>query len=527
LPFTSIRTETNGKLCYGLLNECLGYLGWWRFNELDAITVTDASTTKRTATVVNTPSWRAGAEWTGLATGFGAYATMPDDAALHTDSGTWEMAFKPLVTIDEGLSQSAPLLDKTAGFDDGYLLTISAWTGTPGKLKFILYDQESSSTIDLTSDASTWLKDTLYATGITFGDAGMQMVVNGQVQQDTDEHNGGISGSGVDLAIGGTFYGVVDSYRFMSRALSLDEMMQYPGLAWSPAEPEGPVTCSDTLCPELAGYEVACNSNGFCEYANEDNSGWRQWDVWVWLPPGTFTMGGLAGESGDLDEVPAHAVTFAKGYFVAKYEIAVAAYEACVADNNSCGVAAAADWDGGGWGTNKSLKGQPSHPQNGLSYAQAEAFCQWIAEDGRLPTEAEWEYAARGPLARPYPWGLTPTPTCDEELVVYSPTGNIGDYGCTNGGTQPIDYATLGASWCGALQMAGNVWEWVADWHHATYADAPADGSAWVEPVGTIRVRRGGSFAEDATKMRVSNREAAPPDNRAANVGGRCVRPAQ
>ena len=524
LPFTSVRTAASGKLCYGLLNECLGYRGWWRFNETATILAVDSTTAKRSGNLTGA-SFRAGADWSGMYTSLTG-AIIPDGPGLHVSEGTLEMAFKPFATVDETLAKNTVLMRKTSGGnDDGLYLKLSAVAEDAGHLRFALNDKETSASIALVSDNNTWLADTLYTTAITFGLGGMAMVVDGVVQQGTDSHSGGISAPGVDLELGGDFYGICDSYRLMSRPLTLDEMLHYPMLTPTAQAAAGPVVCGDVVCPTLAGYGQSCNAQKFCQYANEDNTGWRAFDIWIWVPPGTYAMGDKNNLMDTDDELPEHPVSQG-GFFIARYEAPVAAYEACVADNATCAMAAAADWDGAGWGTNKSLKGQADHPQNGLSWEQAGTFCQWLAPGGRLPTEAEWEYPAGGPLARTYPWGNTPEPSCDHDMVVFSPTQSALDYGCGSGGTHPVDTFATGYSWCGAAHLAGNVWEWVADWYHEDYSGAPTDGSAWEEPAGTERVLRGGSFAESGAELRGSNRSSADPSERAAHVGVRCVRPA-
>jgi formylglycine-generating enzyme required for sulfatase activity len=219
-----------------------------------------------------------------------------------------------------------------------------------------------------------------------------------------------------------------------------------------------------------------------------------------------------------VKEEPQHAVTFANGYLVGKYEVTVAQYEACNgASPTTCTAASTADWSASGWGTNTSAGGRSAHPQNGLTWNQAGAVCSWL--DARLPSEAEWEYAATGPLHRVYPWGDAPDPTCaNDTAVMYS-----GGYGCGTGGTWAVGSKPAGAAWCGALDMAGNVWEWSADWTHASYTGAPTDGSAWVSPDGTRRVYRGGSFANTVT-FRASLRNDQAPTFRDAITGARCVR---
>ena len=162
--------------------------------------------------------------------------------------------------------------------------------------------------------------------------------------------------------------------------------------------------CNGVTCPVVSGYDVTCNARQHCEYANVDTSGWKQWDVWVHVPAGTFTMGSPPGE-GFSDEKPQHTVTFAKGYLIGKYEVVVQQYEACQsASPGTCTEPSTADWDGcSGLGVNTSANGRGTHPQNGLMWDQLGAVCTWLG--GRRPSEAEWEYAATGPTHRKYPWG--------------------------------------------------------------------------------------------------------------------------
>ena len=283
-------------------------------------------------------------------------------------------------------------------------------------------------------------------------------------------------------------------------------------------------TCGGVACPVLGGYVQSCNGKEHCEYANVDSSGWKKWDVWIWVAPGTFQMGS-EGEGGGSDEVPVHPVTLSKGYFIGKYEIVVAQYEACKAAlPGKCTPADTTDWPGT-QGTNTSGGGKGEHPQNGLTWQQAKDFCGWVAPGGRLPSEAEWEYAATGPVHLKYPWGNSPDPTCDNDTAVFNEAGGVGGYGCSQGGTWKAGSKTAGASWSGALDMSGNLWEWNEDWYHNTYSGAPADGSAWVDPSGSTRVLRGGGFSHDAVNMRSAKRSSSTPGNRGAHIGARCWRP--
>jgi formylglycine-generating enzyme required for sulfatase activity len=283
--------------------------------------------------------------------------------------------------------------------------------------------------------------------------------------------------------------------------------------------------CGHVCCPVLVDYAVYCNGHGFCEYAHvdADTAPWRTHDVWIWLPPGAFRQG-AAGLDPDAQssERPVRTVTFAAGFFFAKYPVVVAAYEACEAWGE-CTAPSVHDWDGAGWGLNRGGEERGWHPQNGLSWYQAAFFCGWLG--GRLPTESEWEYAAKGPVHRTYPWGDAPSPTCADDTAVFNETGGLAGYGCGAGGTWAVDTKVAGASWCGARHVAGNVWEWVEDWWHPSYQGAPVDGSAWLEPYDAFRVLRGGSGSLSALFLRSSARGAGAPTAHNAFYGGRCVRP--
>ena len=282
--------------------------------------------------------------------------------------------------------------------------------------------------------------------------------------------------------------------------------------------------CGSVECPDLPGYQSYCNEKDHCEYVRYDASGWRQWDVWIYIAPGNFQMGST-GEGGSANETPVHGVTIGYGYFISKYEIVVEQHEACIADGGSCSSPSTVDWDGNGWGTNSSSNHGSTHPQNGLTWQQSKDFCAWVTPGGRLPSESEWEYAATGPVHLKYPWGDSPDPTCSNNTAVFNEAGGTGGYGCSDGGTWPVGSKSAGVSWCGALDMSGNLWEWCEDWWHGDYSGAPGDGSAWLDLTGSSRVLRGGSFTTAAVSVRSARRTSHTPSNRTAYLGARCVRP--
>lgn len=290
----------------------------------------------------------------------------------------------------------------------------------------------------------------------------------------------------------------------------------------------GACSCGGVVCPTLADYTISCNAQEHCEYVNQDATGWKQWDVWIYVPPGAFLMGSSGEYGGDEWELPVHEVTITEGFFLGKYEVVVAQYEACMAANpTGCTPPSTDDWNGEGWGVNSGSNNRTDHPQNGLTWQQAKDFCAWVAPGGRFPTEAEWEYAASGPVHRLYPWGNEPFPTCSNDTAVFRESGGAEGFGCGVGGSWPVGMKPAGASWSGALDMSGNLWEWTEDCWHGSYDEAPNDGSAWVFPECGKRTIRGASFYHHAQTIRTSQRYGIYSTFRAAYFGARCVRPVE
>jgi hypothetical protein len=219
---------------------------------------------------------------------------------------------------------------------------------------------------------------------------------------------------------------------------------------------------------------------------------WLDGSLLVYVPSGDFMMGNADG---------AHNVHLT-GFWIQQTEVTNRMYQDCVL----AGVCRIPDTKGELPYNDSRVS---SKPITGVDWAQARAYCAWI--QGRLPTEAEWERAARGTGDGPYPWGVD-QPTCQ----------NADFAGC---GSKP-DYVTQdsqGANGLGLLGMAGNVAEWVADWYGpGYYLDSPQDNP--IGPAaGQARVIRGGSYASNAEQITVYARDYAIPKDTAATLGFRCA----
>ncbi len=221
----------------------------------------------------------------------------------------------------------------------------------------------------------------------------------------------------------------------------------------------------------------------------------------VMIAAGTYTMGCM-GPGCAADEGPTHDVTLSP-YWIDRTEVSQSGYQACI-DGGAC-TAPATAFDPATTG---------AYPVVSVTYTQAQEYCAWAG--GRLPTEAEWERACTGGDARVYPWG-DETPTCD-----LANTMACGAAGAN--AVSPVDGAPGGASAEGALNLAGNVWEWTADWYAAD-AYAQHDVQDPVGPVsGTERVYRGGSSGNDASLARCRNRaNTYNPDVGGTGLGFRCA----
>jgi formylglycine-generating enzyme required for sulfatase activity len=238
-----------------------------------------------------------------------------------------------------------------------------------------------------------------------------------------------------------------------------------------------------TLSPEqLASTPVARNA--------EWSSFARDFDgvTMVLVPVGCFMMGSTEGTS---DEQPVEQQCFDEPFWIDRYEVTNAQY----------GSTGCTDWSS-----------EPDQPRNCVNWIDASAYCE--ARGARLPTEAEWEYAARGPDGLVYPWGNS----YNAELVIGEDDPTYGDKT-----TAPVGSRAGGASWVGALDMSGNVWEWVS----SIYRDYPYredDGREDNANRTDLRVLRGGSFFNSSNSLRAASRGNRNPVVGYFFIGFRCAR---
>ena len=222
----------------------------------------------------------------------------------------------------------------------------------------------------------------------------------------------------------------------------------------------------------------------------------------VSISGGTFRMGDLSGE-GSVNEKPVRTVTVS-AFRLGKYEVTFAQWDACVADGGCNGYSP--DDVGGGRG---------NRPVIGVSWDDAWSFIRWLngrtGGNYRLPTEAEWEYAARAGSTTLYSWG-------DD---IGSSRANCRNDDCGDSYEYTAPVGSFPANAWGLHDMHGNVWEWVQDCWNDSYDGAPSDGSAWESGDCGRRVIRGGSWSSNSRLLRSATRSWLGRAYRNINIGFR------
>jgi serine/threonine-protein kinase len=268
--------------------------------------------------------------------------------------------------------------------------------------------------------------------------------------------------------------------------------------------------------------------------------------VMVYVPGGTFQMGSLEPtDFGDTD--PVHTVTL-DAFWIDRTEVTNAQYTAFLNDEGNQTwedaykrleleaaytlierVDDAPSADGVLY---RPKEGYANHPVVNVTWYGAMDYCAWVGM--RLPSEAEWEYAARGPEGRRYPWGDQFDPArlndCERRYHrVNCRNRNADAYDDGYAETSPVGSFPTGVSWCGALDMAGNVWEWVVDWYARYPSDAQVNpqysmfGVCEGEETGNIHVLRGGGYLNGANAVRATERGWNSAFSGVFDLGFRCA----
>jgi len=236
----------------------------------------------------------------------------------------------------------------------------------------------------------------------------------------------------------------------------------------------------------------------------------------VYVPAGSFWMGSAEGEPlAETDELPRHEVTL-DGFWIDRVEVTNARFVAFLNEAGNSGengvryielnegYARIRQGEDGSFSTTAAAA---DHAVVMVSWHGADAYCRWAG--ARLPTEAEWEYAARGEDGRWYPWG-DGSPDCERTQA----------HGCSSAAAK-VGALPEGASWCGVLDMAGNVWEWVAD-RYGPYASEAVHSPMGPEE-GVLRVTHGGGWHASEQELRCAYRLESAPGSHVGCVGFRCA----
>lgn len=262
------------------------------------------------------------------------------------------------------------------------------------------------------------------------------------------------------------------------------------------------------------GKMIAKNSQGFEEYESKKDGG-----TVIRIPAGSFNM----GSEEYSNEMPVHKVVL-KEYCIDKHLVTndrfrkfvnEAGYKTDAEKEDYGRVRIGSRWkriSGANWQRPDGftpIDGKEDHPVVQISYNDAAAYCKWAEK--RLPTEAEWEKAARGRDENKFPWDNS------------EPDDTIANYDNLIGDTTPVDKYSKGQSPYGLYDMAGNVYQWVSDWYGKNYYNESPPENPQGPEKGSERVVRGGSFIESSESLRSTSRDRYEPNYRSYLFGFRCT----
>ncbi len=225
----------------------------------------------------------------------------------------------------------------------------------------------------------------------------------------------------------------------------------------------------------------------------------------VYVPGGKFLRGSTSGEP----DVKPQRVIDMSAFYIDRFAVSQGQYRRCV-EAGKCSAPEAEK------GCNWTQQERETHPVNCVSWFQADEYCKWAGK--RLPTEAQWEKAAVGPKPRTFPWGKK-LPNC--KLANYYHDVKKKKY--CHGVTVPVDRYEAGQSPYGAVQMSGNVYQWVKDWYDKGYYRVSEARDPMGPHGGKYRVVRGGSWFSPVADLRATMRGPLPPVMKLNYLGFRCA----
>jgi formylglycine-generating enzyme required for sulfatase activity len=284
-------------------------------------------------------------------------------------------------------------------------------------------------------------------------------------------------------------------------------------LVLAACQPATPIPPTATLTPEpptstptITPTSTPALSIGSTQISQKDGM------TMVYVPAGEFLMGSDKAKDSQAsrEELPQHTV-YLDAFWIDQTEVTNAMYAQCVA---AAACTKPQGTGGAGSYTRSSYYGNASFdsfPVISVDWNQGGDYCAWAG--GRLLSEAEWEKAARGTDGRTYPWG---------ESIDYQHANYCEATGCM-GDTSKVGSYPSGTSPYGALDMAGNVWEWVNDWYSSTYYQQSPSRNPTGPTSGDGRVLRGGSFFNYGMYVRSAYRGWDPPDGGDFVIGFRCA----